>query len=71
MNDNNLLTPEGMDRIAEQYEYSLSNNKDLSYLVKEKKKQEINDFLNKLENYANSDNNTKALYLINLLKKVL
>lgn len=71
MNDNDLLTEEGMDKIAEQYKHSLANNKDLSHLVKEKKEQEIREYLKKLENYANGDSNYAAIYLINLLRKTL
>lgn len=70
MDDNNLLTPEGMDRIAEQYENTLrSQNYDLAAEIKKARDKEVLSCINILKNYSKSERNYPASYLLQLLEK--
>lgn len=70
MKDDELLTPEGMDRIAEQYENTLrSKQNDLVAEVKKARDFEIYTCLKTLKNYSNTERNFVANYLLDLLEK--
>lgn len=71
MIDNELLTDEGMDKIAEWYECTMNNNKSLVDLIKKKRDQDIVECLKTLENYAMSENDFQSKYLISLLRKAM
>ena len=70
MKDDELLTPEGMDRIAEQYENTLrSKQNDLASEVKIARDFEVYTCLKILKNYSNTERNFVANYLLDLLRK--
>lgn len=70
MKDDELLTPEGMDRIAEQYENTLrSKQNDLAAEVKKARDFEVYTCLKILKNYSNTERNFVANYLLDLLEK--
>ena len=70
MDDNRLLTPEGMDMIAEQYENTMrSKEYDLAAEVKKARNAEVDKCINILRNYASSEKNFPANYYLDLLRK--
>lgn len=70
MKEDELLTPEGMDLIAEQYETTYhSKGKHFKELVEDTKRREIKEMLTKLKNYAEVDKNFPALYLLKKLSE--